>query len=255
MIIPTITVITTTTDIPMTIEPVNQGALYRLLSFLSPAFPVGAFTYSHGLEQIIEDDGVTDTASLQEWLTDILTKGAGRSDAILLKETTTAAYSGDEHTVLELIELGLALQPSRERHLESSAQGTAFLKTVFNAWQPTGDTPATKLLIRLAGREALDSWPYPVAIGLTVAAWEIELKAAMTGFLHAFAANLISAAIRAVPLGQTDGQRVLASLEPVIFAVTEEALSAGLDDLGTCTFLTDIASMAHETKYSRLFRS
>jgi urease accessory protein len=242
----------------MTTESVSLASLYRLLAFLSPAFPVGAFTYSHGLEQVIEEGDVSDAASLEAWLLDVLKYGAGRSDAILLKETMSAAQQGDETAVRGLIDLGLALQPSKERHLETSAQGSAFIDAVLKAWAPETDGKAAGLFARLtdpssAARPKL--WPYPVAVGLVAAAWEIPVEATMTGFLHAFMANVISAAVRAVPLGQSDGQRVLARLEPAVAGITEDAFRSGLDDLGTSTFLGDIASMAHETKYSRLFRS
>ncbi len=235
-------------------EAVSPAALYRLLAFLSPAFPVGAYTYSHGLEQVIEDGDVSNAATLQEWLADVLRYGTGRSDAIMVKETMAAASSGAGDTLRDLIDLGLALQPSKERYLESSAQGTAFIEAVTKAWHPDGETPASQLFTNLLG-EAHPKWPYPVAVGLTAAAWAIPVEATLTGFLHAFAANIISAAVRAVPLGQSDGQRVLAALEPVIAEITAQALTSDLDELGTSTFLTDIASMAHETKYSRLFRS
>lgn len=244
--------------IPMTTENVSLAALYRLLAFLSPAFPVGAFTYSHGLEQVIEDGGVSDAASLEAWLLDVLNHGSGRSDAILLKETMGAAERGDEAAVRGLIDLGLALQPSKERHLETSAQGSAFIEAVLKAWAPETDGPAAGLFARLTDRSSSDRpklWPYPVAVGLVAAAWEIPVEATVTGFLHTFMANVISAAVRAVPLGQSDGQRVLARLEPAVAGITEQALRSGLDDLGSSTFLGDIASMAHETKYSRLFRS
>lgn len=237
----------------MTTEIVSTAALYRLLAFLSPAFPVGAFTYSHGLEQVIEDGDVGDAASLQAWLEEVLRFGAGRSDAILMKETMLVAGRGDESVLRELIDLGLALQPSKERHLETSAQGSAFIDAVLKAWTPTGESEAAKLFADLAG--SLKTWPYPVAVGLAASAWAIPMEATITGFLHAFTANVISAAVRAVPLGQADGQRVLATLEPVVAEVTQQALGSGLDDLGTSVFLADIASMAHETKYSRLFRS
>jgi len=246
------------TGIPMTTEAVSLASLYRLLAFLSPAFPVGAFTYSHGLEQVIEDGDVFDAASLEAWLLDILKHGSGRSDAILLKETMAAAERGDEAAVRALIDLGLALQPSKERHLETSAQGSAFIEAVLKAWAPDTEETAAGLFARLTDPSSAHRptpWPYPVAVGLVAAAWEIPVEATVTGFLHAFMANVISAAVRAVPLGQSDGQRVLARLEPAVAGVTVEALRSGLDDLGTSTFLGDIASMAHETKYSRLFRS
>ncbi len=242
----------------MTTEPVSLASNYRLLAFLSPAFPVGAFTYSHGLEQVIEEGDVSDAASLEAWLLDVLNYGSGRSDAILLKETMGAANQGDEAGMRDLIDLGLALQPSKERHLETSAQGSAFIEAVLKAWAPQGQGTTAGLFARLTDPFSADRpklWPYPVAVGLVAAAWEIPVEATVTGFLHAFMANVISAAVRAVPLGQSDGQRVLARLEPAVAGITEEAIRSGLDDLGSSTFLGDIASMAHETKYSRLFRS
>lgn len=239
-------------------EPVSQSALYRLLTFLSPAFPIGAFTYSHGLEQVIEDGAVTSAADLQAWLQDILKFGAGRSDSILLKKSWRSAKAGSQEQIVELVELGLALQPSKERHLETSAQGTAFMDAVKASWAPDTLSPAGEIFAQLTVlncHNAPKLWPYPVALGLVTAMHDIPEEAALTSFLHAFTANLISVAVRAVPLGQNHGQKVLAELEPVIFSVAREASEAGLDNLGTSTFLADIASMAHETQYSRLFRS
>ncbi|WP_305986646.1 urease accessory protein UreF [Roseibium sp. MMSF_3544] len=247
------TIIIMGTGIPMT-DSISASALYRLMTFLSPAFPIGAFTYSHGLEQVIERGDVTNAADLEAWLTDILRYGTGRNDAILLQEAHRACVEGDRETLLDLRELGLALQPSRERHLETSAQGTAFLETAAKSWAPGTVTPAETLFHGVANADR-DPWPYPVALGLVCAAHAIPAEAATTSFLQAFAANIVSAAIRAVPLGQNDGQKVLAHLEPVIFEVSQTAASSGLEDLGSSTFLADIASMAHETQYSRLFRS
>ena len=230
------------------------SALYRLMIFLSPAFPIGAFTYSHGLEQVIERGDVTNAAELEAWLADILRHGAGRSDAILLKETFLASLAGNGEQVLELRDLGLALQPSAERRLETSAQGTAFIDTVAKSWKPDGDTKAGRLFTDLAEADR-EPWPYPVAVGIVCAAHDLPLAAVLLSFLQAFAANIVSAAIRAVPLGQNDGQKVLAGLEPVVFEVVDTAVESGLEDLGSTTFLADVASMAHETQYSRLFRS
>lgn len=251
------TAIITVMSIPMT-DTVSQSALYRLLTFLSPAFPIGAFTYSHGLEQVIDAGGVTSSTELQAWLEDILRFGAGRSDATLMSEAFLAADAGEADKVRELAELGLALQPSKERHLETSAQGTAFMETVQASWLPEKAFEAGHVFAELAGPASdkrLTEWPYPVALGLVSAAHELPRDAALTAFLQAFTANLISVAVRAVPLGQNEGQRVLVALEPVIFKTAAEAMEAGLEDLGTSTFLADIASMAHETQYSRLFRS
>ncbi|MTI44005.1 urease accessory protein UreF [Roseibium hamelinense] len=234
-------------------DPLSTKALYKLLSFLSPAFPIGAFTYSHGLENAVENGSVTHAASLVEWLTSIMWCGAGRSDAILLKEAHQAALQGDRETLIELRELGLALQPSKERSLETCAQGTAFFKAVTQSWPPSGESPAILAFNDLS--EGSTIWPYPAAVGLCCAAHGVPVEAATIGFLQAFAANIVSAAIRTVPLGQTEAQTVLAKLEFTIFQVAEEAARSDIGDLGTSTFLADIASMKHETQYSRLFRS
>lgn len=239
-------------------EMTDASALYRFLTFFSPAFPIGAFSYSHGLEQVIEDGGVHNPESLRDWLTDILNQGSGRSDAILLAQAYDAVRCGNEPRIRELIDLGLALQPSKERHLETGAQGTAFMVTFAAAWMPDLDRPAAQLLARLTDRHQPDcpkAWPYPVAVGAAAAGWELSKNETALAYTHAFISNLIFVAIRAVPLGQTDGQRVLAALEPVCQATVVEALDAGLDDLGTSVFLADIASMAHETQYTRLFRT
>lgn len=244
-----------TTPMPESVREndLSAAGLYLLLTFLSPSFPIGAFTYSHGLEQVIEDGDVGSSSDLIDWLSAILEHGSGLNDAILLHEAMLAIRANDQAALTDLIDLGLALQPARERHLETSAQGTAFIQTIKKAWQPEAETEAANILRELA--EAIDCWPYPVAFGAAAGAWGIPANPAVSGYLHAFSANLVSAAIRAVPLGQTEGQQVLAKLEPVIFAVTAKAQSSGLDDLGSCCFLADIASMSHETQYTRLFRS
>lgn len=231
----------------------SQTTLFRLMTFLSPAFPVGAFTYSHGLEQVVEQGAVSDDESLTSWLKNILIFGAGRNDAILLLATMRASEAGNALEVGDLRALGLALQPSRERHLETSAQGTAFVHTVVKSWLPLGDCEAASILTKLTHDE--DAWPYPVAVGLICSAHDIEPEAALTAYLHAFVSNLVSAAIRTIPLGQNEGQSVISALEPLILKLSQDALSWDLEDLGGSSFLADIASMTHETQYSRLFRS
>lgn len=238
-------------------------ALYRLMAWLSPSYPVGAFAYSHGLEWMIEDGTVTDAASLERWVGDVLTYGAGRNDAILLGQAWDAARVEDHVALKDVADLAAALSPGRERKLETMAQGTAFLKTSLAAW-PTahldsitaslGDSITASLgdsIIASLG----DDVAYPVAIGLVAAAHGIGRGDVTGAFLHGFAANLISAGVRIIPLGQTEGQRALARLEATVAAVVTDALAASLDDVGGIAILTDIASMRHETQYTRLFRS
>lgn len=228
---------TTRTRIPTPIFQVGTRTLMsdhllKLASWLSPSFPVGAFTYSHGLETAIADGAVHDPASLQHWITDVLEHGAGRTDAIFLAH----AYRAPEDA--EIAELAFALAPSAERLLETEAQGAAFAETTAAAWGGAAAPVA-----------------YPIAVGRAAATHEIPLLQTVEFFLHAFASNLISAAVRLVPLGQTDGQRVLAALTPIFEVVATDAMASDLDDIGGCAIASDIASMRHETLSVRLFRS
>lgn len=235
----------------------RRADLLTLQVWLSPAFPVGGFTYSHGLEWAIEAGVVTSAASLEDWLTQILIHGAGRSDAILLARTHDAAAAGDVSRLAEILELAHAFQPSKERCLEASAQGAAFVRAVSDTWS---NQPFTDLLARLAERLAPPLWPtvpwtYAPAVGLAAAAHGISRADVVPAFVQAFAANVISAGVRAVPLGQSDGLRVLRALTPVVRRIAAEAETASLDGVGGATVVADIASMKHETQYTRLFRS
>jgi urease accessory protein len=220
--------------------------LSRLMIWLSPAFPVGGFCYSHGLEWVIERGDVMDAGSLGEWIEDVVAHGAGRSDVIFLAETWRGIAAGDAKLLAEATELAGALVPSAERRLETLAQGTAFLNAVQAVWP-----------LPVLGR-ACDSgadMAFPVAVGAAAAAHGLPLMPTAQAFCQAFAANLVSAGVRLIPLGQTDGLRVLARLESVIPNLVAEALGAGLEDVGGAAMAADIASMRHATQYTRLFRS
>jgi urease accessory protein len=212
--------------------------------WLSPAFPVGGFSFSHGLEWVVEQGEVADAGGLGAWIEDVLHHGAGRSDLILLAETWRAIAKGEGEKLAEVAELAAALAPSAERHLETLAQGTAFLGAVRTVW-PHPDLEALG-----EGEVAL-----PVAVGACAAAHGLPLPPTAEAFCQAFAANLASAGVRLIPLGQTDGLRVLAHIQPLIPGLVGEALGAKLDDVGGAAIAVDIASMRHETQYTRLFRS
>jgi urease accessory protein len=212
--------------------------------WLSPAFPVGGFSFSHGLEWVVGRGEVADAGSLAAWVEDVLQHGAGRSDAIFLAETWRAVDKDDGERTKEVAELAAALAPSAERRLETLAQGTAFLAAVRAVW------PHPRLDTLCAGEVA-----FPVAVGAAAAAHGLPLLPTAEVFCQAFAANLVSAGVRLIPLGQTDGLRVLAQVQPSIPGLVGEALDANLDDVGGATIVADIASMRHETQYTRLFRS
>lgn len=223
------------------------AALYRLMTWLSPAFPVGAFSYSSGIEWAVEAGDITDAASLQDWLSAMLSDGAGFCDGVFLAHVHRAASDGDDTALREIAELASAFVPTRERQLETTTQGRAFIEIARNAWPHEG----MERLIASCDSPIV----YPVAVGLVSAAHGVPLSATMHGFFHAVVSNWISAGARLVPLGQTDSQRVLAALEPVVVTTGHRAMAASLDDLGGATFRSDIASMRHETQYTRLFRS
>jgi urease accessory protein len=233
----------TTEDIGYT----EAAALFRLMTWLSPAFPVGAFSYSSGIEWAVEAGDIVDAASLREWLAAMLANGPGFCDGVFLAQAHRAAGSSDQAALRDLAELAAAFAPSRERHLETSAQGRAFIDIARAAWNCDG----LDMLIAHCDGPIV----YPVAVGMVSAAHAIRRAPAMHAFLHALVSNWISAGARLVPLGQTDSQRVLASLEPVVAVTAIRALAASLDDLGSTTFRADLASMRHETQYTRLFRS
>jgi urease accessory protein len=225
----------------------EAAALYRLMTWLSPAFPVGAFSYSSGIEWAVEAGDIGDAASLRDWLASMLADGTGFCDGVFLAHAHRAAASGDAGGLRDVAELAAAFVPSRERQLETSAQGRAFIDIARGAWNCEGLDP---MIARCDGAIV-----YPVAVGVVSAAHAIPLGPTMHAFFHALASNWISAGARLVPLGQTDSQRVLALLEPVVVATAKRALQASLDDLGSATFRADLASMRHETQYTRLFRS
>jgi urease accessory protein len=215
------------------------------MTWLSPAFPVGGFSYSHGLEWVVETGKVRDAATLGAWIEDLLVHGAGRTDAIFLAEAWRAIAADDATLLRVAVELGAAFVPSAERRQETLAQGAAFLTAVGAVWPH----PA------VASLHAREEIAYPVAVGVCAAAHGLPLAATAQAFTQAFAANLVSAGVRLVPLGQTDGLRVIARLEPLIPRIVANALGATLDDVGGIAVMADIASMRHETQYTRLFRS
>ncbi|MFW5681226.1 MAG: urease accessory protein UreF [Pseudomonadota bacterium] len=223
-----------------------ERALFRLMAWLGPSFPVGAYTYSHGLETAVEEGRVTDRTTLAGWLDDLLRHGSARNDALLLTAAWQATCAEDTARLHEVREIGAALHATAELKLESTQQGAAFREAIRKSWPAPGIEHLSDDASPLA---------YPVAVGVTAAAHGLPLRPVLHAYLHAFAANLVSAGVRLIPLGQSDGQRTLADLEGAVAATAEAAEEGTLDDLGSCSFTADLCSMRHETQYTRLFRS
>jgi urease accessory protein len=223
-------------------------AVYRLLAWLSPAYPIGGFSYSHGIETAVEQGFVTNRVSLVAWVQTVLGDGTGRVDGALFAAAWRAAEARNWAAFDAVAERATAWRGTSEIALESRQQGGSFLSITRTAW-PQPDLDAAHE--RLGGEIAL-----PVAVALAAAMHGIALDAALEGYLQAFTANLISAALRTVPLGQSDGQIALANLERTVRTAATAALAvADLDEVGTATPLLDWCSMRHETQYTRLFRS
>jgi urease accessory protein len=225
-------------------------ALLRLLAWLSPAFPIGGFSYSHGLETAVDRGLVASAADLAGWIDHLLAHGSAAADAVLLCHAWRAEATGDQALADAVIDLADAARPTAELALESRAQGEAFL----NAWQDGWPGPALdRYRAKLARRDRPPA--HAPAVGVAAAAAGIGLAAAVAAYLQAFAAGLTAAGVKLIPLGQRAGLRVQASCEPAVLAAAASAQTRPLTDLATAAWVADWTSAAHETQYTRLFRS
>lgn len=223
----------------------TEPGLYRLMTWLSPSYPVGAYAFSHGIEYAVESGQVRDGASAGAWITDLVELGNGRADLVFLREAWESAESPGE--LREIADYCLAYQATSELRTESLAQGRAFAAVTEQAW------PHETLRRAL---EALgEGRPYPVIVGCVARAHGVAKESVMMAYAHAFVANLVSAAVRLVPLGQTDGQRLTAALEAAVDVAVRDAHALTRYTVSNATIMGDISSMQHECQYTRLFRS
>lgn len=223
-----------------------SDALFRLMSWLSPAYPVGAYAFSHGLEYAVEAGLVRNRHGASKWIATVMSMGNGYADLVFV----AAAWDAEPNALKRLTalnELALAFQGTAELHTESAAQGRAFVSVTADAW-PCG---ATETLARLPGEHIA----HAVAVGAVARSHGVGRTETLTAWAHAYAANLVSAAVRLIPLGQTDGQRITAELMPVCLAAVERAATTPVDEVSSSTPMVDLASMRHEVQYTRLFRS
>lgn len=224
----------------------NLSQLLRLLTWASPAFPTGAFGYSHGLEYAVEEGLVKNAAQLQGWVGWIVRRGALYADAVLLAHAFRAGEAGDNAALDEIAALAAAMRGTAETAMESMQQGASFFETSQAVWPHERMAAFVK---RNAAKPAL-----PVAVALLCAGL-IPLPETLGAYLHAAMANLVSAGVRLIPLGQTDGQQSIAALEGAVTETVQRAITTTLDDLATAAPMVDWTSMRHETQYTRLFRS
>ncbi len=225
-------------------------ALLRLQSWLSPAFPTGSYSYSHGLEWAVEAGHIHDRKSLVDWMEADLCYGSGRNEAIFFSEAWRCAIGDDYAKLFEIAELAAAFRGTSEFALESSQQAAACLATLRQVWPDRVLDWLSEILCERHVQPSL-----AVVLGVRSARQDIPASLALPAFLQSYIANLVTAGVRLIPLGQTDGQLAIAELEEAVLAASAQAKEATIGDLGSAAFMVDLASMAHETQYTRLFRS
>ena len=203
-----------------------------VMQWMSPAFPIGAFAYSHGLEWAIDKDHVSNGEKLQKWITDLLEYGSLRTDAIFISLILRG------HDVKKMNELSMALCPAGERLLETKLQGSAFAKVIEDVWQ-----------------QDIGELSLPIAVALAAKNQSIDQDLILPAYLHAFCSNLISAAIRLIPIGQTEGQRIMLELYTTISDLVQTASESEIDDLNSACFFSDVSAMEHEYLQPRIFKT
>jgi len=226
------------------------SAFLRQQSWLSPAFPTGSYSYSHGIEWAVEAGYIHDRKSLVDWLEADLCYGSGRNEAIFFMEVWRSATDDDCEKLLEIAELAAAFRGTSEFALETSHQAAACLATLRRVWPD----PLLESLSELLSERRVPPG-LAVVLGVRLARQRTPCSLALPAFLQSYVANLVAAAVRLIPLGQTDGQLAIAELEQAVLAASAQAEHTTIRDLGSAAFMVDLASASHETQYTRLFRS
>ena len=221
---------TNTLKVPMYTP--TDAKLITVMQWLSPAFPIGGFAYSHGLEWAINKGYVSNRAELQKWISDLLEYGSLKNDAILIK----LVLQGSDPK--EINEIAIALCPANERLSETQLQGGAFCKIMREVWSLE-----------------IDELTLPIALALAAKNESIDQNLVLPAYLHSFCSNLISVAMRLIPIGQTDGQKTLRELSPLISDSVRAVAKSDKDDLGSACFLSDVSAMQHEYLQPRVFKT
>ncbi len=210
----------------------TDSKLITVMQWLSPAFPIGGFAYSHGLEWAINKGYVSNREELQKWVSDLLEYGSLKNDAILIK----LVLKGSDPK--EINEIAIALCPANERLSETQLQGGAFCKIMREVWSLE-----------------IDDLALPIALALAAKNENIDQNLVVPAYLHSFCSNLISVAMRLIPIGQTDGQKTLRELSPLISDSVIAVAKSDKDDLGSACFLSDVSAMQHEYLQPRVFKT
>lgn len=223
-------------------------ALVRLMQLVSPALPVGAYTYSQGLEWAVESGRIRDEATAGAWIGDLLRHGIGRFEAPLVASLMVYWMAGNATEIARLNAGFLASRESAELRAETVQMGFSLNRLLADLRDPALETLRAELA-------RLPEIAFPTVWSGLAAAWQIDPQAAVGGYLWAWAENQVMAALKAVPLGQAAGQRLLAELAQAVPAIAETALTQDESGWSNLTPAFALCCARHETQYSRLFRS
>lgn len=229
---------------------ISRQALLRLQTWLSPAFPVGSFAYSHAIEWAISSGQVVDRENLLDWLDGDLRYGSGRNEAIFFAQAWRSVEDNDLAELVRLSELAAAYRSTFEFAVETTQQAAAYMAMLGHAWPDK----MVDWLFHVLKRESIAP-SVPIVLGVQTARQQVSLSLALPAFLQSYMGNLVSVGTRLIPLGQTDGQSAIAELEEAILSVAAEAQQATVEDLGSTAFMVDLGSIFHETQQPRLFRT
>tara|TARA_B100001248_G_scaffold129623_1_gene97190 strand:- start:147 stop:860 length:714 start_codon:yes stop_codon:yes gene_type:complete len=221
--------------------------LHTVLTWFSPSYPIGSYAYSHGLEYAVEEGLVKDPQTLLGWIRDLLFFGTGYNDSIIINSIYDSVANDNCVEFDYISQIANAIKPTKEIALESYQQGVSFKNILMDVYS---NSNLTFYLNRLD-----DCITYPSVVGVAGGIFEVEKKLLLHSYLHAFTSNILSAALRIMPIGQTEIQKIIFQMKGNVEEMTNKSLGLSLSDLGSSVFISDWASSKHQNQYTRLFRS
>ena len=218
----------------------NFNNILKLLTWNNQAFPIGSYSFSSGLEYAVESNLITTGYELQSWLKNLLNFGSIQTDAILLVEAWKLMKKKKNRNLIELNNFAISLNQSYEKYIENYEQGKSFIKITSDAWNHKFQSK---------------NLTFPLAYASSAYQENIKLEDTLISYLHANLCNLLSAGIKLIPLGQTEGQRIQIKLNLYIEEEYKIILKKDMNDIGNCGWVNDIVSMQHENQFTRIFRT
>lgn len=223
----------------------NSASFLSLLQLTSSALPVGAYSYSEGIETLVFREMITDVNGLKHWLKQELNLGAIRLEAAVMLRAYRATQNNDFSTLTSWNVWLSAARETEELRNQSWQMGSTLSRLIGKL------NPETEPFFSAIGSPC----NYAIAFGIAAAAWQLDERSMLLGYLQSWVTNLVGVGVKLIPLGQTSGQQLLFDLQTSIVLATQTILTLEDDDLSSWGWGLSLASMTHETLYTRLFRS